>query len=192
MIPKIIHQVWFGGPMPMLELRCVQSVRHHNVPWTHMLWTEELAYRLLRADAPFWRPSEPYSSLSNWVRLLALRQFGGIYLDADCECLRPLNFFREQETRAFAAKQDEVRICNAVMGAEPESEWIKWQIDHWGDYDQNDPASGVYLATAAPRELVTLITPHLVYPFSYETPDIARRPHEDSYIQHWWSGSWTK
>lgn len=179
--------------MPMLELRCVQSVRHHNVPWTHMLWTEELVETLLGIRISTLKlKSSMYASFSNHVRLRALLQFGGIYLDADCECLRPLNFFRDPGVKAFAAKQDDTRICNAVMGAEPDSEWIKWQIGHWRDFDQNDPASGVYLATAAPREFVTLITPHLVYPFSYETPDIARRPHEDSYVQHWWSGSWTK
>lgn len=190
MIPRIVHFCHFGDPPSEQVWANIERAREVNPRWSHMLWTEETMKCMGGAFMEWFDPLQTLASKSNLARLFILERMGGIYIDTDCECIHPLEEIGAH--RAFAAMQDGERICNAVMGAEPCHEWIQWQINHWHDFDQNDPASGVYLASAAPRDGLTIIPQHLVYPFLYDTPREQRRPHPQSVLMHHWAGSWCK
>lgn len=115
MIPKIIHGVWFGGkPMPEKEKMCIKSWKKMMPDYDIMIWNEsnfdinkvryvKEAYILKK-----------YAFVSDYVRLWALYNFGGIYLDTDVEVIRPLDdllskkVFCEFETTMVA-----VTICGA-------------------------------------------------------------------------------
>ncbi len=177
--------------MPDMVKRCVKSQGAYHPDWTHIIWDEKLF------DAIGWdvdgmlRELGSWASVTNWFRLRILEQFGGIYLDADVECISNLGPLLRHA--AFAAFQDqEQRICNAVMGAHAHHPWIRRQIAQWDNFDQRDPASGVYLATAVDREGLTIIPTEFCYPFSFDTPDEDRRPHDDSLMIHHWLKSWGK
>lgn len=170
----------------MVEWR--RTLLNLNPAWEHVLWDE----RRLRDHGFDYEQSHEqlgsWAAVSNAFRLLILARFGGIYLDTDFECLRPLDELPSEG--AIAALQDDIRICNAFMGARPGHPWIKWQVRNFLKYDQRDPASGVYLATEAPREDLTLVRRSLVYPFSYDTPPEKRVPLKSSILVHHWVGSW--
>lgn len=192
MIPKNIHQVHFGGGGRGVRWSDdAVSFRDHNPGFIYWLWDEHNCSSLLGLVVE--ELHEKYgnwASVSNYVRLVALREFGGIYADTDCRCLKPLDGLLVHV--AFAAFQDGHRICNAVMGAEARHPWVQWQLDHWNDFDQADAASGVYLATAAPPLGVTIIAQHLVYPWLYGEPVEKQIPHSESLMLHRWAGSWVK
>lgn len=191
-IPKTIHQIWIGDrPIPENHKSWIDHTRWMNPEWKHILWDDLALTSAGFLVGDFVRSYWSYASASNMIRLLLLRRYGGIYLDTDCECLKPLDKLLNR--KAFAAFQDGDRICNAVMGAEPDHPWIKWQIEHGaGDTDPHDAAWGVYTASKAPRDLVSIIPTHWVYPFHYSTPLSRRENHQDSFIAHHWDGSWTK
>lgn len=128
--------------------------------------------------------------ISNFVRLILLKRYGGIYLDTDFEPFKPLDSLLEYD--AVAALQDGDRVCNAFMGASPRHPWINWQLDNYRLFETHDAASGVYLATAAPRDLITIVQQHLIYPWMYDDPPEKRVPHPESLVAHHWAGSWTK
>ncbi len=190
MIPRHIHWVWFGEAMPQPLRRMTLSVWQNNPEFEFSLWCEkspELGLNIpkLKDRLGSW------AAVSNYARLVMLQKYGGIYLDCDVECLRPLDSLLGHS--AFAAEQDGGRICNAVMGAEPNHPWVNWQLEHFDDFDQRDPASGVYLATeAAKHASVSIVPQHLVYPFLYDTSPEQRVPHPDSLLVHHWHGSWSK
>jgi hypothetical protein len=92
----------------------------------------------------------------------------------------------------LAAEQDGGRICNALMAATPNHPWVNWQLANRARYDQRDAASGVYLATDAPRDGLTLVPQRLVYPWLFDAQPEARVPHADSLLAHHWDGSWVK
>ncbi len=191
MIPKIIHQIWLGGERPDSHSAFIQGVRSINKDIPCYLWDEK---RLEEEDIDpefLLKDLGNYASVTNLIRLILLGKYGGIYLDTDCECLKPLGELCRY--KAFAAIQDGDRICNAVMGSEPDHPWIKWQLDNfWSFGHPQDAAQGVYLASAAPREGLTIIPTKWVYPFHYDTPMHERKPHPDSFIAHHWQGSWVK
>jgi mannosyltransferase OCH1-like enzyme len=190
MIPRILHQCWVGDPMPRDVRAWVKSVGQHHPDWSHIVWTEAM---LLELDINVRTLKEKYgswASVTNWVRLALLMRFGGVWLDTDIEALDSLDRLPLENYKAFAAEQDGGRTCNAILAAEAYSPWILWQMQHFDDLDQKDAAQGVTLATAAPREGVTIVPQHYVFPWLYDSPPEKRVPHRDSILCHHWLGSW--
>ena len=84
MIPKKIHYCWFGrGEMPAIAKKCIES-------WSKILPD----YEIIRWDetnfdinaTPFTKRAyedKKYAFVSDYVRLYALAEFGGIYMDVD-------------------------------------------------------------------------------------------------------------
>jgi mannosyltransferase OCH1-like enzyme len=191
MIPLVTHQIWLGGPMPQRFGAWRFDLMAHNPNLRHELWNEErvsvlgVAVDRLRQEFGSW------ASVSNFLRLLILQKYGGIYLDSDFEPLKPLDPLFDMGD-CLAAEQDGGRICNAFMAATPNHPWINWQLANRAKYDQRDAASGVYLATDAPRDGLTLMPQHWVFPFMYDAPPERRVPHAESVLVHHWDGSWSK
>lgn len=190
-VPKSIVQVWLGDkPMSDEMLGWCEGIRNLHPEWKYQLWDNAAVSVALFDPELAFCDLKSWASVSNLARLKILQLFGGVYLDTDFECLRPLDTIISDG--AFAALQDETRICNAFMAAPPNHPWINWQLKQWKSFNQQDPASGVYLATAAPRDGLTLIDRHLVYPFSYDDPAYRCVAHPDSVLVHRWNKSWRK
>lgn len=158
-----------------------------------MLWHEGTVCALFNG-APF--PTAPAFDTpcgkANLVRLLALRKFGGIYLDTDCQIVKPLDPLLQYE--AFVGKQDDVegdwpppRLGVAVMGAEPMHPWIQWQIEHFDEQD-GFCAEAVQLASRAPRDRVTVLPEHYFYPYRHD--EAPKSPQPDTYVIHHWTHLW--
>ena len=189
MIPKIIHLFW-AGAFPKEMLPWHDSIAGHHPDWEINLWTPDtievlgLDCNALKFDCVNW------AGVSNIVRLHAVNKFGGVWLDSDCEVLKPLDPLLERN--AFAARQDGDRICNAVFGAVAEHHCLKWQIAREQQLRSEDAAQGVYLMSEAPRDGVTILPMEYFYPFSYNAKPEDRKAHPDSFLIHHWKGSWTK
>lgn len=168
----------------------VSSISEFHRDWSHIIWNEAMLHEVgfevpvLKEELGTW------AAVSNYIRLKLLLMFGGVYLDTDVEAVDSLDRLPLDEYENFAAEQDGGRICNAIMAAAPRNVWIDWQLANWNSYPPRDPASGVYLASAPPREIVTVIPQHYVYPFLYDTPREERRIHRETILIHHWLGSW--
>lgn len=188
MIPRIIHHIWLGDPMPDRLREFIQSFRDHHNTWSHIIWDEAMLTQQGFLREGMSARLRNHASVSNLMRLLVLEQFGGVYVDADVDCLR--SFAPLLAHRAFAAVQDQGRVCNAVLGAEPHHPWIVWQVAQAPSRWSGDAAWGVYLATDAPREGLAILPQEAFYPWLYnENP---RAVDERSYAIHLWEGSWTR
>lgn len=93
MIPPIIHQIWIG-PKPIPE-NCrgwCERFKTMNPGWRHTLHGSELLERY--ASDPFIRSmqatEEKVAFVTDRLRVLLLRDEGGIYIDSDAEPVRPL------------------------------------------------------------------------------------------------------
>ena len=92
MIPKIIHYCWFGGKELSEDARkYIESWRKFCPEYTIMEWNETnfdvgiVPYVKEAYDHKKW------AFVSDYVRLYALRNFGGIYLDTDVEIVKSLD-----------------------------------------------------------------------------------------------------
>jgi mannosyltransferase OCH1-like enzyme len=122
MIPKIVHYCWFGpNKMPKKVLKCIRSWKRNLPDYKFMLWNEknfDVNQNLYTKQA---YDSKKYAFVTDYVRLFALKKFGGIYMDADMEVLRNLDVFLTHS--AFTGCENKY-VPTAIMGAEDNHPWI--------------------------------------------------------------------
>ncbi len=93
-IPKIIHQVWLGSPLPPKYNKHIQSWKDLNPDFEHRLYDDKSAEALIREHYPgmlaqylaFQRPVQR----ADMLRYLAVHRSGGFYADVDTTCRKPL------------------------------------------------------------------------------------------------------
>ena len=97
MIPHILHYCWFGGREIPQNLQVCMSTWHALMPdWQQMRWDEQT----FDVASSTWThgayEAKKYAFVSDYVRLVALEQYGGIYLDTDVKLLKSLVPLAEQ------------------------------------------------------------------------------------------------
>lgn len=89
MIPKIIHYCWFGrGEKPKLARRCIASWKQYCPDYELMEWNEDTFDVSAYPYAAYCLRSRKFAFLSDFVRLIAVQQYGGLYFDTDVELVR--------------------------------------------------------------------------------------------------------
>ena len=116
MIPRVFHQIWLGeGAFPYAVER--ESWYRFHPDWEHRLWSERDLPRdleLTEAANLLRQPAER----ADILRLELLYRHGGVYLDADFECLKPIDPLVEGAS-CFLGLLDSGRVSNAVIGSVP-------------------------------------------------------------------------
>jgi len=128
MIPKIIHYVWLGGsPLNPLGKHCLESWQKHLPGWRIHRWDE--------SNSPIAHPyvsqmlgEKKYAFASDYVRLQALADYGGIYLDTDMElCGDVQPILSAPCVLAFLSSQNRPSKNSVALGfiaAAPSHPWI--------------------------------------------------------------------
>ena len=92
MIPKIIHYCWLSNdPYPEKIQKCIDSWKKYLPDYELMLWNFDRFPRGKSkwVDQAF--DSHKYAFAADYIRLYALKEYGGIYLDSDVEVLKSFN-----------------------------------------------------------------------------------------------------
>lgn len=101
-MPRIIHCCWFGGPKTRLAEKCLASWRKFAPGWEIREWDEE-AVRRKKEEGKGWGRNDGYeffeaairakkwAMASDWLRMMALYEEGGLYLDFDSELVAPID-----------------------------------------------------------------------------------------------------
>ena len=92
-VPKIIHYCWFGGnPKPKLAEKCIKSWKKFCPDYQIIEWNEE---NFDVSAAPEYvcqaYAAKRWAFVTDYVRLKAMTEMGGIYMDTDVELVRPLD-----------------------------------------------------------------------------------------------------
>lgn len=94
MIPKTIHYFWFGGARkPAMIRKCMKSWKRICPDYQVIEWNES---NIDIADCPLFvrqaYEAEKWAFVTDYLRLWAVHEYGGIYLDADVELVRRPDF----------------------------------------------------------------------------------------------------
>lgn len=135
MIPKIIHYCWFGGnPIP-------EHLRQYMLTWSAIMpeweireWNEQ-NYAIEKAPLYVQQAyaAKKFAFVSDYVRLLALEKFGGVYLDTDVEVVK--SFEPLLIDKVFMGLEESLAHLpgTCVMGCEPHSCWAKDMLRTYDD-----------------------------------------------------------
>lgn len=123
-IPKIIHYCWFGSnKMDNIQKGCLKSWKKHLSGYQFMRWDEsniDLQHHTFLKEV---YKQEKWAFVSDYVRLLKLYEYGGIYLDTDMLILKSLNEFLNFE--AFFGAENLNFISCGIIGAKKQNPFIK-------------------------------------------------------------------
>lgn len=176
-IPRIIHIIWIGDEK-LIPIGNIETWSQLNPDFEIKTWgNDELKSRPWRnADAMklFW--DKELCAVADLMRYEILYDEGGVYVDADSTCIRPLDDVLMENT-SFACWENELErpglISNGFLGFPPGSKLLKNLIDDINsDKKDNDApawqATGpVKLTNAFLRTRDTTLT---IFPSHYFLP----------------------
>ncbi len=219
-IPKIIHHTWIGDdPLPEAAQEMIGKWRHHHSDWEMRLWTRDNL-------PPMQNQALYYSSRNTGHRADVLRyelmyQFGGIYVDMDMDCQKPIDGLIEN-CEGFAGRIQRIKVDTcvqyleiAILGAVPGHPLFARVLDGLAASFAAHESESVsvrtgpqffqpqYLAWRAEGEQYRgehrdfrLFRPPLFYPYTWVERESGRGRGVDVYpeayaIHRWW-GTWEK
>ena len=118
-VPKIIHYCWFGGnPKPKLAEKCIKSWKKFCPDYQIIEWNEE---NFDVSAAPEYvcqaYAAKRWAFVTDYVRLKAMTEMGGIYMDTDVELVKPLTPFLAHD--AFAGFETDASVQTGLLACCP-------------------------------------------------------------------------
>lgn len=134
-IPKIIHYCWFGNNKKSeLVNKCIKSWKKYLRDYEIKEWNDS---HLGLIDLPYVKEAyeaKKYAFVTDYFRLYALYNYGGIYLDSDNEVLKSFDEFLNLEFfSGYENYYGNVAPFTAVVGAQKYNKIIKDLLDEYND-----------------------------------------------------------
>lgn len=142
MIPKIIHYCWFGrGPMPQLALDCIESWHRAMPDWDYMLWNEDNFDVNIIPYTQEAYAAKKYAFVSDYARLWALQQYGGVYLDVDFFVYKSFDTLLLHNAFAGFEGSKHLPVMMGVCASIPNGEWVNEMVASYNNRHFNTAGS---------------------------------------------------
>ena len=207
MIPKIIHYCWFGrNPKPKLAEKCIKSWKKYCKGYELIEWNEnnfDISKAPLYVKQAY--EARKWAFVTDYVRLWAMVNYGGIYMDTDVEVIKPLDPFLRH--KAFSGFENDVQIPTGIMACEKGFPLFKELIDYYDHaffLDENgnilDETNVIVITNICTKKgfvgnnKMQEIEGFFLYPKEYFCPidystKILKKTKRTVTI-HWFAGSW--
>lgn len=206
MIEKKIHYCWFGGKKkPKLVKKCINSWKKYCPNCEIIEWNEtnfDLNYNIYVKEA---YENKKWAFVSDVVRLYALYNYGGIYMDTDVEVIKPLDeFFDNNGFTGFESKNN---MITGIMGCKKNNKLFKELLDYYdnrhfikedGTFDLSTNTviiTNILLKKGYKRNNkyqkknnLTLYPTDYFCPIDFETKKMNKT--KNTATIHWFNGSW--
>lgn len=206
MIPHTIHYCWFGGPMTARAQECIDSWHRHMPGWEYKLWNEEnfdIDSTTYTREA---YASGKYAFVSDYVRLWALYNEGGVYLDTDVQTLKPFDPLMEFDAFAGFEGSKHLPVGTCVLASRPGGQWVTEMLSLYDGLHFLNPDGTPDLTTNVQRLTAAMKANGLrtdgheqqykdlhIFPVEYFSPRHTTGEYictADTYCDHLGLGSW--
>jgi mannosyltransferase OCH1-like enzyme len=199
MIPKIIHYCWFG-PQEKSEIahKCIASWRSFCPDFEFKEWTER---NTAEYQNKFYKDAyrkKKYAFVADCVRIQALHEFGGVYLDTDMLLLNPIDALLSLDF--FTGYEVEERAAYGLIGGLPGHRFFNEMKQFYDTTPFNEFSLPVITHTFSPiiqtenlKENERIFPPEYFYalPYQNRNEDHSKYITENSYAIHLWDHSWS-
>ena len=206
-IPKIIHYCWFGGkPKPELAQKCIKSWKKFCPDYEILEWNEE---NFDVTTAPMYVQQayamKRWAFVSDYVRLKALVEMGGVYMDTDVEVIKSLDPYLKHE--AFAGFENESSIQTGLLACEKGFALFRTFLEYYStaafiqEDGTVDTTTNVYILSEICKKHgfvpngkhqqvqgLTIYPKDVFCPVEYDTMKLKKT--RRTVTIHWFSGSW--
>ena len=195
-IPKVIHYCWLSGePYPDLVQKCMESWRSCLPDYQFVLWGNE---KIKEIDCSWVNSAivaKKWAFAADYIRLYALYNYGGIYLDCDVEVLKPFDDLLERSY--FVGRESHKDVVEAaIMGCQPGLDWVKDALG-WYESKEFDASQLNNPAIAIPFILKNVLSKSSnveIFPAEFFSPKDNRtgnvRITPNTYTIHHFDGNW--
>lgn len=87
-IPKNIHFIWLGSPLPEKYKRIQETWEKQHSKWNIYVWNDDDAESFGMTNKKLFDSTDNYGIKSDIFRYEILHRYGGIYTDTDYECFQ--------------------------------------------------------------------------------------------------------
>ncbi len=138
MIPKIIHYCWFDhNPFNHKVQMCMETWHRLLPDYQFYFWNE--------ANSPMNHPfvreaykAKRYAFVADYVRIWALYNYGGVYLDTDMYVIKSFDNLLLKNSFICYQEVESININFCVVGCESKAAWIKELLDVYDSINYDD------------------------------------------------------
>lgn len=124
MIPKVIHYCWFGNNKKTQEiLDCIETWKKFCPEYQLIEWNESNFDVHSNKYVEQAYAAKKWAFVADYVRLYAIYNYGGIYMDTDVEVVQSLDRFLKH--KGFTGFEIAEHPLTGTMGCEKGNELIK-------------------------------------------------------------------
>jgi inositol phosphorylceramide mannosyltransferase catalytic subunit len=215
-IPKIIHQIWIGGPLPQKYLALQETWKKFHPDWEYRLWTDADLASFPFTDRARFEQATNLAEKADIFRYEILYQYGGLYVDTDFECLKAFDLLHHMcdfyaGLEAIYYSRSPVKMGNALIASTPGHPILRKCLEKISQ-ETTDGNPDLIQIVSGPRCLTKAFLEccqegeylNVAFPFTYFYPlptverDRSREEvlsdwvQEESFGVHYWEGSWLK
>lgn len=135
-IPRKIFYAWFGfKSKPKLVQKCIDSWKLYCSDYEIIELNESNLDLTCNEFVKQAYKNKKYAFVNDYCRMKYLYEYGGIYLDADVEILKPLDRFLQYEY-VSGHETDSIPVC-ATMMSRKEHPYVKMLLDYYDNAEVN-------------------------------------------------------
>lgn len=214
MIPKIIHYCWLSdNPIPQTMQKYIATWRRLMPEYEFIKWD----FSRFDINSSIWVKeafnNKKYAFAADYIRLYALYNYGGIYLDMDVQVLKPFDDLLNKDYFICYENQENAKVPEvAAFGTKKGCWWLECLLKHYHNrhfiigenvFDMKPlpvvvrdvlAANGISFRTiTTPNDICdsndVCVLPYQYFsPKSYSTRNIDVTP--NTYSIHQFAGSW--
>lgn len=136
MIPRVLHRIWIGGPQPEWLAGFADTWVEHHPQWGHVLWDDNTVQSLFPLDnqdiydraGQLTEAGHVPQFRADVLRYEILWRYGGLYVDADFKCYRPVDPLLDADC-VSAFEVDGKWAVNGFLGATEQHPFVRRLID---------------------------------------------------------------
>jgi mannosyltransferase OCH1-like enzyme len=213
-IPKIIHCIWLGSPLPERCKTMIATWKKFHPTWTIRIWTDADVPSFQMKNKRAFDRAKNYGEKSDIWRYEILLRHGGLYIDTDFECIKPFDDLHKQcNFFAGIAYTRPAILYNGLIGSIPNHPILQKCIEniHPSTGDNNSDRimeetgplffSRIFFSMkeSCKKDVVGFpITYFYAYPNTLRLQNTAPNKikkkwiEDESYAIHYWATSWVK
>lgn len=190
--------MWIGPKMPALAEMCVAT---HKLEGYEHMWIDNGTDFDEEFKTPYFKEcvlAQNWGKLSDYLRICYLAKYGGIYLDADTQILKP-NFDDLLDCKIFACEEENKFVANGIIGAEPNHPML-WHYKKLIEENFRGGGElvfqpGMFLWTELSKHSewsgdVKIYPPEYFLPYNHQTKET--KITSNTYTNHHYLKSWIK